>query len=112
MQGDVEDGVVGGEDVLRSVAVMDVEVDDRDAADSALQLHVACRDGDVVHQAEAHRTARRGMVARRPHERKGAGLRRLDRTTGREQAGLPARLGRDRVGVVEPGRLVQLLQDL
>jgi hypothetical protein len=50
------------------------------------------------------------MVSGRPDEREGAGLRRLDRDPRRELRGLPARLGDDRVRIVEPGRLVDLCE--
>jgi hypothetical protein len=77
---------------LRSIAVVHVEVDDRDATDAAHRLHVACCDRNVVHQAKAHRALRRRVVSRRPHEREPTGLGGVDRAAGREEARLPAGL--------------------
>src|SRR6476659_6915961 len=48
VQRDVEHGSVALENVLRPVAVMHVEVDDRDTADVLLGLHVPRGDRDVV----------------------------------------------------------------
>jgi hypothetical protein len=98
VQGHVEDGVVREEDVLRPVAVVDVEVDDRDAAD-AVRLERARGDRDVVEDAEAHRVALRRVVAGRPHEREAAAARGLDRCADGEERRLPRRLARRRVGV-------------
>jgi hypothetical protein len=107
----VENRVVARECVLRAVPVVDVEVDDRHPLHAVLHLHVPCRDRDVVHEAEAHRAARRSVMAGRSHERERAGLRRFDRAARSQQASLPARLRGDRVRIVEPRRLAQLLQD-
>ena len=84
---DEEDGVVVPEDLLRSVAVVDVPVDDRDALDQ-LGLRGPRRDRDVVEEAEAHRrdaAARGGRADGRARSRR---ARRLDRSAGREQRGL------------------------
>ena len=54
----------------------------------------------------------RRVVPGWPHKRKSARLRRLDRRPGSQERALPAGLRRDRVRVVEPGRLVQALQDI
>jgi hypothetical protein len=48
------------------------------------------------------------VVARRADEREPARLRGFDRDAGRELRGFPARLGNDRVRVVEPRRLLDL----
>ena len=77
MQRYEQDRVVLLEDLLRSVAVMHVEVDDRDASD-AVRLQRACSDRDVVEDAETHRTFAEGVMARRPHEREPAAARRFD----------------------------------
>ena len=72
------------EDVLRSVPVMNVEVDDRDPA-HALSLQRACRDRDVVEQAEAHRVRRHGVMTGRPHrEERAVGLTGVESVDGRE----------------------------
>ena len=70
-----EDAVVVPEDRLRAVAVVDVEVDDRDALEAELALRRARRDRDVVEQAEAHRPVGQRVVARaagRARSRRGA----------------------------------------
>ena len=54
------------EDVLGAVAVVDVEIDDRDALDAMGRLGVAGGDRGVVEEAEAHRRRRFGVVAGRP----------------------------------------------
>ncbi len=106
VQADVEDSGVVEERGLRAVAVVGVVVDDRDP----LALLGECRggDGDVGEQAEAHRLARRGVMAWRANGAEGgrrpglAALQRLDRRqagTGGERRGRP-RSGADaRVGV-------------
>src|SRR5207249_10993359 len=81
MQRVLEDGVVSCEGILRAVAVMDVEVDDRDPLHAVLGLHVACGHRDVVEEAEAHAAYWRRMVAGRSDEREVSGLGRLDRAT-------------------------------
>src|SRR5581483_12228605 len=55
VQGRVEDGVVRPEDVLRAVAVVDVEVDDRHMLRATGRLHRPRGDRDVVQQAEPAR---------------------------------------------------------
>ena len=55
------------EDVLGAVAVVDVEVDDRDAFEAVRLEGVRGADGDVVEEAEAHRAAALGVVPGRPH---------------------------------------------
>ncbi len=54
----VEHVRVAPEDVLRAVAVMDVEIDDRDALGAVDGLGVARGDRRVVEEAEAHRRRR------------------------------------------------------
>jgi hypothetical protein len=66
-----EDTAIFKEYVLRSVAVMDVPVDDGDAPESVFPLRVTRRDGDVIEQAESHPAVGRGMVAGRPHRAEG-----------------------------------------
>jgi hypothetical protein len=52
---------------LRAVAVVDVEIDHRDAPEPVRRARMQRADGDVVEQAEAHRHRGLGMVAGRPH---------------------------------------------
>ena len=47
------------ENILRAIAVMDVEIDDGDALGAMGGLRVARRDRDIVEEAEAHRISRR-----------------------------------------------------
>jgi hypothetical protein len=102
VQRDVEDARVVPEDGLRSVAVVDVPVDDRDP----LRLVGPRRDRDAVDEAEAHLAVRERVVSRRPDEREASCARGLDRCAGREQRRLPRRLRGDRARV-EPDRLAQ-----
>ena len=66
-----QDALVAGDDVLGAVAVMDVEVDDRDPLEAAHVERMARRDGDVVEEAEAHRLLARRVVAGRAHGAEG-----------------------------------------
>ena len=90
VQRDEEDGVVAAEDRLGAVAVVDVEVDDRDALEPELGLRVARRDGDVVEEAEAHRPVGERVVAGRADEREAAAVDRLERDPGGERARPPS----------------------
>ena len=54
------------EDLLRPVAVVNVVVDDRHPREAA-RARVRRRHGNVVEQAEAHRTVPFGVMARRAH---------------------------------------------
>jgi hypothetical protein len=66
-----EDARVVGEDVLRAVAVMHVEVDHRHPLESVFFQRMGGGNGDVVEEAEAHRLRPLGMVAWRAHAAKG-----------------------------------------
>src|SRR6185312_6886121 len=55
------------EDVLRAVAVVDVEIDERGTLGAVLLLRVARDDRGAVEEAEAHRLCRLGVVAGRAH---------------------------------------------
>ena len=72
---DVQHPVVGGEDLLGPVAVMDVPVEDQHPLGAGRE-RVGGGDGDVVEQAEAHRA-----VASRRGGRAGAGRRTRTRPT-------------------------------
>ena len=92
---EVEHARVVVEDVLRAVAVMDVDVDDGDALDSRLFERARDGDGDVVEEAEAHRAVRRRVVPGRANEAEGGielaaqdRLRRGERAAGGAQRGL------------------------
>ncbi len=57
MERDKKDGRVAPEDVLRTVAVMHVPVEDGDALGDQLDLGPAGRNGDITEEAEAHRAS-------------------------------------------------------
>ena len=65
--------LVGPENLLRAVAVMHVEIDDRRAGDAVVILRIARGDGGVVEQTKAHRPRGLGMVAGRPRGDEGIG---------------------------------------
>ena len=62
------------EDRLRAIAVMDVEIDDGDAADTVNGAGMGGADRDAVEEAEPHGAGGFGMVAGRAHGAEG-GLR-------------------------------------
>src|SRR6476659_7079131 len=65
MRTGVENARIGVEDLLRAVAVVDVEIDDRDPLQPVITLRVSRADTDVVEQAEPHGPFGFGVVARR-----------------------------------------------
>ena len=65
--------LVGPENLLRAVAVMHVEIDDRNARDAVMVLRMARGNGGIVEQAEPHRPRRLGVMAGRPGRDKGVG---------------------------------------
>ena len=71
MRGTEEQARIGGRDGLRAVAVVDVEIDDRDPAQAIGLAGMHGADHDIVEQAEPHRGLGFGMMARRPHGTKG-----------------------------------------
>ena len=94
-----ENRVVVPEDRLGPVAVVHVEIDDRDAAKPELELSVTRGDGGVREDAEAHRPVEERVMARWPDEREPAVLDGLDRTAGRKHGRLEGRRACIRVGV-------------
>jgi hypothetical protein len=62
-RGAEQDARVVREDVLGAIAVVDVEVGDRDALEPVRFEGMRGCDGDVVEQAEAHRACALGVVA-------------------------------------------------
>src|SRR5271170_1748103 len=63
----VEHAAVVPEDILRAVAMMHVEIYDRDPLQSMDGLRMARRDRNVVEETEAHRRRCFGVMARRAH---------------------------------------------
>ena len=102
MQRGEEDAVVVPEDVLCSVPVMHVEVDDRHTRGTGYLLGT-CSDRNVVEQTKAHRAISRRVVARWTHEREGIVRGRLDCRPRGEGRSLVARLG-GRSVPIEPRR--------
>jgi hypothetical protein len=107
---DEEDGVVAPEECLGAVAVMDIEVDDRDPLQAELLLRVPRRDGDVVQEAEAHRAAGESVMPGRPDERESASVDGFERDPGRERRRPPGRLRGDGVRVELDGPVDSLQQ--
>src|SRR5579872_1882904 len=65
--------LVAPENVLRAVAVMDVEINNGDALGAMDGARVARRDRSVVEEAEAHRRLGLGVMARRAHRDESVG---------------------------------------
>ena len=65
VSGDVEHGRIVVEGVLRSVAVVDIEIDDSNAVEAVRAAGQRSGDRDAVEDAEAHRLRRLGMMPRR-----------------------------------------------
>ena len=78
------------EDVLRAVAVVDVEIDDGDALGAMRGLRVARGDRRVVEEAEAHRGRDFGVVAGRPRRDEGVVRPCRDITSSTANAAPPA----------------------
>ena len=83
------------EDVLRAVAVVDVEIDDRDALGAVYRLGVTRGDGRIVEETKAHRRRDFRMMARRARGDEGVSdlpghhlVDREDRAPGRAKGGL------------------------
>ncbi len=102
----VHDAGVAPEDVLRAVAVVDIEVNDGDTLQSVYGLRVTCGDGGVVEDAKTHRRRRFGVVAGRPGDDESVVGPRADDLvdgegcpTGRAQRRFPCARRHRRVGV-------------
>src|SRR2546423_1064915 len=62
-----QNAMIAGKNFLGAVAVMDVEIDDRDARKPMYGERVRCADRNVVEQAKTHRARPFGMMSRRSH---------------------------------------------
>ena len=71
MRRGIEDGAVGPENFLGSVAVMHIEIEDRHPFGAMRGLRVACRDSRIVEEAKPHRRGDPSMMAGRTHRDKG-----------------------------------------
>ena len=69
---DEKDAGIALETSLRSVAVVDVEIDDGDFLELVFLLEILGGDGDVGEEAEAHGMIGLGVMAGRPDGGKGA----------------------------------------
>ena len=107
-----ENRIVAGDDVLRSVAVVDVPVDDRDALQPELRLCPPCGDRHAVEQAEAHRTIAFGVVPGRTGEREPAPPRCFDCGPRSEECRVVRGVAADRVGVDPPAGIAHELDQL
>ena len=96
----------------RAVAVMDVEIDDRDTLGPVRRLGVARGDGHVVEEAETHRRRDFGMVAGRARGDEGVSRLAVHHVVDREcRAAGRAKSGLERAGRHE-GVLVERRQTL
>ena len=79
----IEQARILGEARLRAVAVMDVEIDDRDAGEAVRLARPQRPDRDVVEETKAHRPPRLGVMTGRAHRAEGVvGFARHDRIHG------------------------------
>jgi hypothetical protein len=62
-----EHGPVGVEEVLRTVAVVDIPIRDQYSADSMFSLSIASCDCDIIEDAKTHSSECRRMMAGRTH---------------------------------------------
>ena len=65
-----QDTMIAGKNFLGAVAVVHIEIGDRDARQSMRGESVRCADRDVVEQAKAHRSRPLGVVSGRAHRAK------------------------------------------
>ena len=63
--------IIAREDILRPVAMVHVEINDRDAFKPVCNKGMGGADGDVVEETETHRLPAPGMMSRRPYVAKG-----------------------------------------
>jgi hypothetical protein len=91
---------------LSSVSVMNIPVDDENAAESVLLARVVCCDRNVAEQAESHRAIVDGVVSGRPDRGKAPWVNPADgeidrgeNTTGARGGCLPRAAALDGVGV-------------
>src|SRR5438105_4181087 len=61
---------IGGENVLCSVAMMDIEIHHGNALKTMHGARMKCSDRDIVEHAEPHRLRRRGVMPGRAHSTK------------------------------------------
>src|SRR5205823_5300406 len=79
----IKEARIVGEAGLRAIAVMDVEIDHRDAGEAVRLARPQRPNRDIVEEAEAHRPPRLGMMAGWAHRAEGVvGFARDDRIDG------------------------------
>ena len=99
-----------GEHSLRTVSVMHVEVDDRQALD-AMHGHGMCRtDRNIVEEAETHRLVRQRMMPRRPNTTEGRrGFPAHHRIDGANDCARCVHRGIERLGIHESIRIDRMV---
>ena len=65
------DPIIARKYILRAIAMVHVEIDDRDAFKPVDNKGMSSTDGNVVEETEPHRLPAAGMMSRRPHVAKG-----------------------------------------
>ncbi len=71
--GAIEQVLVGPENILRAIAVMDVEIHDGDAFGVIFVAGIECGDGGLIEKAESHGAVALGMMTGWSHGAKGVG---------------------------------------
>src|SRR2546421_10640891 len=66
----IKQGSIGSENVLRTVAMMDIEIDHGNALEAMHGARMKRSGSDIVEQAESHRLCRRGVMPGRAHSTK------------------------------------------
>jgi len=75
------------DDVFRAIAMVHIEVDDRDALQAPGIERMAGGNGNIVEEAETHRACMLGMVAGRTHRTEGGRHFLLHHQVGGQHAG-------------------------
>src|SRR3974377_396865 len=71
MRRGIEQPTVGLKSRLGAIAVVNIEIDDRDPGETVGLPRMQSADSDIIEQAEAHRPLRLGMMSGRTHGTKG-----------------------------------------
>ena len=107
-------------DSLCAIAMMDIEIDDRDPLSSMTSARIERRDRDIRKEAKAHRAIGLGIVPRRTDLTKGvSGSRvRIHNGVDRQQAGaeasecgLPRAARHDRIAIERIGKMRPVTRD-
>src|SRR5262249_9222225 len=71
MRREVENGVIFPENILRTVSVVHIPVDDQDRLYAVSRLGIPSGNGGIIEQAKSHRMIWRGVMSRRARQYKG-----------------------------------------